>query len=542
MNSPHRYWPERLGSGLVEETHFGNRRMVCFADRPPTLTIMLENLARRFADRPAIAGDIPLTYAEFLHRVECLARGLIARGIRADDRIAFMLTNRWQALAIVFACARISAISVPIGTRQSRAELEFLLNDCGARLLIFDEEIADAVPNPDVVPSVEGMFSIMGGPHGSPPFDDLLITTGELPANASREEDAVVILYTSGTTGRPKGALLTHLGIVHSAMSFAGCLALGHEDRGLVAVPLSHVTGLVGVAIATLSAGGCVVLMRQAFKTIEFLELASSERITFSILVPTIYTLVGLSLAIGQYDLSHWRIGCFGGAPMPVATIELLSQKIPTLSLINAYGATETTSPSTIMPISDWRQNVDSVGCTVPCGRIRVVNEDGNDVAPGIFGELLISGPMVVPGYFNRPEANASDFVDGYWRSGDIGSIDANGFVRVIDRKKDMINRAGFKIYSAEVENTLSFHADILECAIVAKPDPVLGERVHAFVVARDGMTVDADSVRAFCSERLADYKVPESVTILSERLPRNSNGKIHKPTLRSMLPQDVPR
>jgi long-chain acyl-CoA synthetase len=235
------------------------------------------------------------------------------------------------------------------------------------------------------------------------------------------------------------------------------------------------------------------------------------------------------------YDLSSWRIGCFGGAPMPVATIEMLAEKLPHLQLLNAYGATETTSPSTIMPRTQWRDHFESVGITVPCGEIRVVDDDGNEVPKGATGELWIAGPMVVPGYWRRPDANASEFVDGFWRSGDIGSMDADGFVRVFDRKKDMINRGGFKIFSAEVENVLAGLEGVLECAIIGRDDPVLGQRVHAIVVVPDGSTLTAHTVQQFCAERLADYKVPETVKLHTAPLPRNANGKVLKSELRGI-------
>lgn len=188
------------------------------------------------------------------------------------------------------------------------------------------------------------------------------------------------------------------------------------------------------------------------------------------------------------------------------------------------------------MPRACWREHMDSVGQVVPCGEVKVVDEDGHPVAPGEAGELWISGPMVVPGYWGLPDANRSEFINGFWRSGDIGSIDVDGFVRVFDRRKDMINRAGFKIFSAEVENVLNSLAGVVECAIVGCPDPVLGERVHAFVVAQEGVLLTANEVRDFCATKLSDYKVPEIVAIDREPLPRNANGKIQKAVLRERL------
>jgi acyl-CoA synthetase (AMP-forming)/AMP-acid ligase II len=535
-----RYWArDGLGGGLRVETHYDGRRMLCFAERPPTLPAMFADLARRFPARHAIVVDEwRITYGELDSVVAALAAGLAAHGIAAGDRVALFLGNLWEFLALVLAVSRLGAVTVPIGTRQRRAELEFLLDDCGAKALIFEAALAAAVPPADALKARPRLFALGGDVPGARRFAELMTSASAAPAMPEiGEEDTAVILYTSGTTGRPKGAQLTHLGIIHSALTFARCYGLGEDDRGLVAVPLAHVTGLVGVSLATMIVGGSVVLMRRDYKTPEFLALASRERITYSILVPAIYTLSALSPELERHDLGAWRIGCFGGAPMPISTIELLARKLPGLQLLNAYGATETTSPATVMPPQSWRDNMDSVGQVAPCGEIKVRDENGAPVPPGTAGELWIAGPMVVPGYWARPQANRSDFVDGFWRSGDIGSIDAKGFVRIFDRRKDMINRAGFKIFSAEVENVLSGLDGVVECAIIGRPDPVLGERVHAVVVPRAGSGLTAEAVRAYCAERLADYKVPETVTIEHQPLPRNANGKIQKPILRERLP-----
>jgi acyl-CoA synthetase (AMP-forming)/AMP-acid ligase II len=497
---------------------------------------MFNDVVAQFPERPAVIERRRLNYRELHVEVAKIAAGLAHFGFRKGVRIALLLSNRWEYLAIVLACARLGVIAVPLSTRLQQPELAFLLNDCEAKGIVFDDELARLIPERSTVPSVEHMISMEGTVCDARSFADLLADYRQPQPVTMNDEDTAIILYTSGTTGRPKGALLSHLGIVHSSLTFARCLGLTHEDKAIVAVPMSHVTGLVGVSLATLCVGGAIVMMRQAYKTDTFLELASRESITYTILVPTIYTLVTMNEGLDNVDLSAWRIGCFGGAPMPETTIEKLHKKLPNLALINAYGATETTSPTTIMPISAWRDHMDSVGQVVPCGAVRVVDATGHDLPPGEPGELLIAGPMVIPGYHNRPEANASEFVDGYWRSGDIGSIDAAGFVRVFDRQKDMINRGGLKIFSAEVENVLDYHEDVLECAVVGRADPVLGERVHAFVVPYENHTVDTESIRRFCAERLSDYKVPETVTVLNRPLPRNANGKIQKHQLKSQF------
>jgi long-chain acyl-CoA synthetase len=525
-----------LGGPLRAEVHYDDRKMLCFADRPATLGEMFDHLVDRFPERPAIVEERIITYRDLDRLVGQISAGLRRLKISRGDRIALFLGNCWEFLACILACNRIGAIVVPIGSRQRQAELSFLITDSGAKVLVFESDLAEAVPIPDEIPALAHRFSIRGVVPEASPFSDLLVEEYVARAADVHEEDLAVILYTSGTTGRPKGAELTHLGIIHSCLSFARCHGLDEHDRGLVAVPLSHVTGLVGVALSTMIVGGCVVLMRQAYKTPDFLALASREKITYTILVPTIYTLCVMSPDLTAYDLSSWRIGCFGGAPMPVTTIELLAEKLPHLQLLNAYGATETTSPSTIMPRTQWRKHFDSVGITVPCGTIKVVDDTGVEVPRGTAGELWIAGPMVVPGYWRRPDANKSEFFDGFWRSGDIGSMDANGFVRVFDRKKDMINRGGFKIFSAEVENVITSLEGVLECAIVGREDPVLGQRVHAVVVVPDMSVLNAQTILAFCAERIADYKVPETITISTSPLPRNANGKILKSIIRENI------
>jgi long-chain acyl-CoA synthetase len=308
-------------------------------------------------------------------------------------------------------------------------------------------------------------------------------------------------------------------------------MELRRGDRSLLAVPAAHVTGTVAILLTTLYCGGASVVLRE-FKARAFLELAARERITFTCMVPAMYILCLMDAEFDRFDLGAWRVGSFGGAPMPESAISTLARKLPRLLLSNAYGATETTSPTTMMPLGKNAAHPDSVGQVVPCGELRIVDEQGREVPAGAAGEIWIRGPMVVQGYWNKPEANAAGFTDGFWHSGDVGSLDEHGFVRVFDRVKDMINRGGYKIFSAEVENALAYHPGVAECAVVGRPDPVLGERVCAFVLAK-GEGVSVEEIRRFCAERMADYKVPELVELVREPLPRNANGKVQKALLR---------
>jgi acyl-CoA synthetase (AMP-forming)/AMP-acid ligase II len=330
--------------------------------------------------------------------------------------------------------------------------------------------------------------------------------------------------------------MLTHLNIVHSVMHFVERMGLDEHDISLVAVPMSHVTGLVAQLYTMLYCQGTTVVMAQ-FRAADLVRLASAERITHTIMVPAMYNLCLLMPDLQAHDLGAWRIGAFGGASMPTATIDGLAQRLPGLTLMNAYGATETCSPATIMPQGQTDSHRDSAGLPVPCGEICIMDEAGFEVARGAVGEIWIAGPMVVPGYWRNEAATASEFKAGFWRSGDIGSMDAQGYVRVLDRKKDVINRGGYKVYCAQVENVLSEHPDVLEVALVGVPCAVLGERVHAFVSVRAiSEHSNAQALQTFCSQRMADYAVPETWTIDTEPLPRNLNGKIIKRELRQTL------
>ena len=356
----------------------------------------------------------------------------------------------------------------------------------------------------------------------------------EPPMAQVHEEDTAVILYTSGTTGRPKGAMLTHLGIVHSSLHYRIAMAITQADSSIAAVPLSHVTGLVALITTLICAAGKLTIM-PAFKAADFLRLAARERMTHSLMVPAMYNLCLLQGDFDSHDISRWRVGAYGGAPMPLASIAALAQKLPSLTLMNCYGSTETTSPATLMPPGQTSARNDTVGTNLACVEMRVMDEAGRELPPDQLGEIWIKGPMVVRGYWDNPAATAENFTAGYWHSGDIGSVDADGYVKVVDRKKDMINRGGYKIFTIEVENTLYAHPAVEECAVVSKPCAVLGERVHAFVMLKQPGTT-ADELTRFCQARLSDYKVPESFTVSLTPLPRNANGKLVKRALRDQL------
>jgi long-chain acyl-CoA synthetase len=524
-------WSQYSIPAMRLEARFGDRVVPAFCERPHSIWAMVSEAACRNPDGEAlVCGARRMTWRDVAQQSAQIAAGLRRLGLRSGDRIALLLGNRIEFVLAMLGAAHLGAVTVLLSTRQQKPEIAYVLTDCGARLLIHEATLADRLPDARDVPDLQYRISVDDEDSASQ-FAGLA-DSGRLQAPAAvGEEDTAMILYTSGTTGRPKGAMLAHCNVIHSAMVYQACMALTSADRSIAAVPLAHVTGVVANIMSMVRCAGTLIIVAE-FKAAEYLKIAARERVTQTVMVPAMYNLCLLQADFDNYDLSAWRIGGFGGAPMPIATIEKLAVKIPGLKLINAYGSTETTSPSTIMPPEFTADHIDSVGLPCPGADIVVIDAGGRELPRGEIGEIWIRSASVIKGYWNNPTATAESFTGGFWHSGDLGSIDEQGFVRVFDRQKDMINRGGLKIYSAEVESVLAAHPGVVESAIIAKPCPVLGERVHAVIVTRDRGVGEGD-LRAWCAERLSDYKVPETIDLTTEPLPRNANGKVMKRQLR---------
>lgn len=517
---------------IRRERHFADRVVKCYVERPRNAATLLTDAARRWPNAEALVdGESRHTFAALDQAASWVAGNLQAAGIAKGDRVALLLANCAEFVFALLGAIRLGAVVTPIGARLQRPEIMHILRDSGARALVFGGELRDRAPDRSESPSVLARY-VVGAPlPGELPFDALL-ADAPAPAVEIDEDDPIAILYTSGTTGRPKGALQSHLGIVHSAMQFEHCWDLKQGERCILAVPASHATGIGAVVMTMMRTGGATIVMRH-FKAADFLRLAERERMTYAAMAPAMYNLLLREPDFSGFDLSAWRVGGYGAAPMPAATIDALARRLPGLELVNAYGATETTAPPLLMPLGGTLARPDHVGYPVPTSEVMVVDDGGREVAPDEAGEIWMRGPTIIRAYWNDPTANAESFTDGWWRSGDIGAFDDHGYLKILDRKKDMINRGGYKIFSAEVEEALSRHPGVLECAVVGRPDPVLGERVHAFLVLR--RAVAEDDLRTWCAARLADYKVPERFTILDGALPRNATGKALKRELRRL-------
>ncbi|MFD4819316.1 class I adenylate-forming enzyme family protein [Peribacillus butanolivorans] len=525
---------------IVEEMHF-NRKMKVFEKRPKNVMSMLKETVEQYPEKEALVmNGIRLTYQEMFDKVENIAGNLqnsllVGKG----DRVALILGNSIEFSLLVFACAKIGAIVVPLNTRLKEKELSYMVEHSGTKILITDDEFLPKVENlrdEDSIINVQNYFLIGNGtPRRKDylPFEVLEQKSSVVNINVS-EDDELFIMYTSGTTGLPKGAIGSHLGAIHSSMNYEQVLKLNQETRTLIAVPLFHVTGLIGQLLHMVRIGGTSVIMSR-YRTEEYIRLTAEENVSFLFNVPTIYVMM-----MSHQDFLNYRypkVNCiaFGGAPMSSETINNLKRHFPNAYLHNAYGATESTSPATIMPQSYNQNKIVSVGLPVPVGVLKVVNDKGEPCLPEEVGELLMKGPMVVEGYWDNEVANQASFIDGFWRSGDLAKIDQDGFVYIMDRKKDMINRGGEKIFSIEVENVLYNHPKVLEAAVVGIPDSLWGEVVKTFIIPKADETIEKQEIKDFVSEYLANYKVPTEIQFVEE-FPRNSAGKVLKAELKNLL------
>ena len=512
------------------ERHFDNRVFRCYANRPGRFDDLLRRAARDAPGNEAlVCGDARLTYAQYDERVTRVANGLRAAGIEKGARVGLMLGNGIPFFLALMGVVRMGAIAVPMSVKMSPPETAYILDHCAAAALIVESAVLDRLPPLGDRPSVRAAWCD-GDADGMIAFQTLLDAPPTKIEPVGEEDDTILLFYTSGTTGRPKGACIANVNIVHSALQYAYGIDLRPEQRGLLAIPGAHISGFMALYTNMLSVAGATVILRE-YKTATVLETMKSERITFTVFVPSIYRLILMQADFEADRFDHWRTGIYGGGIMPPAIVTRLGRALPKLRLINAYGATETTSPTSIMPAWASAERPGSVGLLVECGEAVIMDEDGIEVPPGEIGELWISGPMVVKGYWAAPEQTARNFINGFWRTGDMVSMDAEGYLFIHDRKKDMINRGGYKVFSAEVENAMIAYPEVIECAVVPVPDDIMGERVCLFATVRDAATDEA-ALRAHAAKNLSDYKQPDFYRIGTDPLPRNANGKMMKAPL----------
>ena len=528
-------WPKDIPDKIGKQKVHGVENYV-YKDRPKTLDEVVRNTVARYPDKVAlIFEDQTLTYREFDRLVNNLAGALIKDcGIRKGDRVGLLFKNCLEVVIGMFGAIRAGAIVLPLNNKLKSAELQYQLANSGTKLLISESEYYEPAIKPILNEIPCKQFYLTGEPvEGTMPFSALIEKQATQDVRVPmEEEDPVWIVYTSGTTGNPKGALSSHINGIHSIMSYTYCYNITPEDRSIIAVPLFHVTGLFAQLITLIYAGGSSVIMPK-MDAGEMIRLIAEKRVTHTLSVPTVYIMMMNHPDAKKYDLSHFRVGAFGGAAISAESVRQIGEWIPGIELHNTYGLTEVSSPATMMPHQHSVRKAASIGWPTPVTQLKVVNPDTFEEMPAnVEGELWIKAPNVTPGYWEMPEATAKAVTDGWLHTGDVASIDEEGFVYIKDRLKDMINRGGEKIFSVEVENVLYTNPKILEVAIVGVPDDKFGELMKAVVVPKEGSAISEDEVKDWVINRMAKFKTPTYVEFVKE-LPRNPNGKVMKKELR---------
>jgi acyl-CoA synthetase (AMP-forming)/AMP-acid ligase II len=467
--------------------------------RAGSLITMLRATVDRTPTNEAVVelGGGRVNYRELWDRAARVSGGLKNQGIQRGDRVAIRLGNSLDWCVAFWGTLMSGAIVVPVNTRFSEPEVEYVIADSGSRFVFLPDQ-----PLPSGDPFVvEGLT----------------------------QPDVAAIFYTSGTTGFPKGAMTTHEGFLSNTETCRRIVPLPSDGsvRTLVSVPLFHVTGCNSQLLTSCESGGGSIIMR-AFEVQAFLRAIVEERITSVTSVPAVFWLAINQTNFGEFDMRGVRWAMYGGAPIAPDLVGRIVQAFPNARVGNGFGLTETSSVATFLPHEYSGVRPDSVGFAAP-----VVDLDLFEVDSGGVGELLVRGPNVVKGYWNKPEATANTFVNDWLHTGDLARIDADGFVQIVDRKKDMVNRGGENVYCVEVENALCAHPAVYECAVMGVPDTMMGEKVGAVIVLKPGAKAEPAEIREFLKGRLADFKIPQFMTIRPDPLPRNPGGKILKPRLR---------
>ncbi|MER5923757.1 class I adenylate-forming enzyme family protein [Streptomyces mirabilis] len=460
-------------------------------------------------------GRQSLTNAQLLSRVRRTARQLHDLGIGPGDVVALKLTNRVEFVLLLFAAWRLGATITPVNPSMTGVEVVRQLKDSGARLLVVE----------DGSETTAGLATLTVGElreHQAPEWD-----------HAPRLDSSALalLIYTSGTTGVSKGVMLDHANIDAMVEMGRQALELGPSDRCLLILPLFHVNGIVVSILTPLLAGASVVIAGRRFDPHHFFDLVEQERPTFFSAVPTIYSMLAALPDDVRPDTSSVRFAVCGAAP---ASDELLTRFEARYGfpLVEGYGLSEGTCGSTINPVGGPRR-AGTVGLPFPGQEIRILDADGTEVAPGTDGEVVVRGPNVMRGYLGRPDETARVVVDGWLHTGDVGHVDAEGYLTLVGRSKDMIIRGGENIYPKEIEDVLASDPSVLEAAVIGVPDEKWGEVVVAYVQPRPGSTVDAAALKALCARSLTGFKRPASYVVV-EAIPKNAVGKIDKGSLRA--------
>jgi long-chain acyl-CoA synthetase len=506
----------------------------------PYLTQVVHSAARSRPDQLCLAcGSRRTTNAEFADRVARLAGALQGLGLQPGDRVAIVALNSDRFVEAFFGCFWAGAVASPLNVRWNSKEMAYALNDCGASMLLVDDALLPAAGAlRGQVPAIRSVVHMGDGPapDGMASYEELVAGGPAVPDAGRCGDDMAFVLYTGGTTGFPKGVMLSHANLVTASVSMlaAGC---GTGEVYLHAPPLFHIAGVQVMAGHFLGGRGPHVIV-PAFSPQAILAAIAEHRVTDVMLVPTMLQLVLAHPDLRSYDLSSLRRIFYGAAPMTEPLLRAAMQALPGTGFVQGYGMTETALTIMLPP---WyyteegqkQGKITSIGRALPLAEVAIRDTAGREVPPGTVGELTVRSPSVMLGYFGKPAETAATVRDGWLYSGDGAYMDGDGFIHLVDRLKDMIITGGENVYSTEVETALAGHPAVTMCAVIGVPHESWGEQVHAIVALRPGAPVTAGELIAHCQEQIAGYKCPRSVDF-RDALPVSAAGKILKAALRA--------
>lgn len=519
-----------------------------FANCPPNIAALFAMAAAR-TDDFIIYEDERWAMPKVLSTAGGIGSLLVETyGVQKGDRVAIAMRNYPEWIASFVAIVSVGAVAVPLNAWWQTDEFGFAISDAEPTVIIADAERLQKLTEANVETPIVVVRSEGDLPENAVHLSDVVQADATMPQVEIGPDDNATILYTSGTTGRPKGAVSSNRAVLSALLSFAAraqVLALreppsdevaaadeGTQTCFMLCVPLFHVTGLIPVMLGSF-VGGSKLVMTHKWEPNRALELIEAEKVTHFVGVPTMSWDLLEAGTFDERDTSSLRSVGGGGAPMPPELVKRIDDNFPNGRPGLGYGMTETNAYGPQNAGADFVANPTSTGKPIPAMKMRITDPDGNELPVGETGEIWFSGPTLIKGYWNRPDATAETLVDGWLRSGDIGHLDDDGWVYVSDRAKDMILRGGENIYCAEVEAAMYEHPAVYEVAVYGVPDERLGEELACHVMVKEGESLDVGQLQQFVGERLAKFKVPSVVTIVHESLPRNASGKILKRELR---------
>jgi acyl-CoA synthetase (AMP-forming)/AMP-acid ligase II len=490
-----------------------------------------DQVAIRFEDRS-------FTWSALNDRVRRVAAGLVAHGVEKGDRIAILMTNRPEFVEVALAANAIGAIGVPLNFRLAPDEAAYILSHCAAKVVVTDNVLAPLAAAATATARPAPTLTIVTGAGSDTDavvsYETLVTGPVRLPYTHVDERDVALIMYTSGTTGRPKGAMLTHLNLLmQSVTAIRAARSYGDDTVGLVNVPLFHIAGIGAMPSALMIGSRVVIMPTAAFDATTTLDVVEREKVTSLFLVPSQWQVLCADPTSTQRCRSLRTIS-WGAAPATVSLLQDMAKTFPYAEIVSVFGQTEMSPVTTLLPSEEAIRKIGSVGKPIATIVARVVDDDMNDVEPGEVGEIVYRGPTLMAGYWQDPEATAAAFAGGWFHSGDLVRADEEGFLYVVDRKKDMIISGGENIYCAEVENVLAAHPAVLDVAVIGAKHDRWGETPVAVVVPADAASPPTlEDLVDFTRDKLASYKKPTILVVVDE-LPRNAAGKVVKHALRA--------